>query len=81
MSKNKASGFNCNVSLKCIQAPDGFYVFKSEGGEGEFDDDDDEEDDDKVVIPSLNEHLEEDDDEDNNNNNNNNPFILCSGYI
>ena len=72
VSKNKASGLDCNVSLKRIQAPDGFYVFKSdgdEGGEGEFDDDEEEEDDDKVVIPGLNEHLEEDDDEDDTPNN------------
>ena len=51
MSKDKASEFSCNVSLKRIQAPDGSYIFKSdadEGGEGEFDDDGEEENDDKV---------------------------------
>ena len=40
LSKDKASEFDC------IQAPDGSYIFKSdgdEGGEGEFDDDGEEE--------------------------------------
>ena len=67
MSKDKASEFDCNISLKHIQAPDGFYVFKSdadEGGEGEFDDDGEKENDDKVMIPGLNEYLKEDEDED-----------------
>ena len=57
MSKDKASEFKCNVSLKRIQASDGSYIFKSdgdEGGEGEFDDDDEEEDDCKVEIADLN---------------------------
>ena len=57
MSKDKASEFKCNVSLKRIQASDGSYIFKSdgdEGGEGEFDDDEEEEDDCKVEIPDLN---------------------------
>ena len=57
VSKDKASEFKCNVSLKCIQVSDGSYIFKSdgdEGGEGEFDDDDEEEDDCKVKIPDLN---------------------------
>ena len=56
MSKDKASEFKCNVSLKHIQAPDGSYIFKSdvdERGEGEFDDDGEEENDCKVEIPSL----------------------------
>ena len=64
MSKGKASEFNCNVSLKCIQAPDGSYIFKSdadEGGEGEFDDDGEEENDYKVMIPGLNGDEDEDD--------------------
>ena len=58
VSKDKASEFKCNVSLKCIPASDGSYIFKSdgdEGGEGEFSDDDEgEEDDCKVEIPDLN---------------------------
>ena len=58
VSKDKASEFKCNVSLKRIPASDGSYIFKSdgdEGGEGEFDDDDEEEEDDcKVEIPDLN---------------------------
>ena len=59
VSKDKASEFTCNVSLKCIQAPDGSYVFKSdgdEGGGGEFDDDEEEEEENdcKVEIPDLN---------------------------
>ena len=64
MSKDKSSEFNCNVSLKCIQAPDGSYIFKSdadEGDEGEFDDDGEEENDYKVEIPSLNGDDDEDD--------------------
>ena len=64
MSKDKASEFNCNISLKHIQAPDGSYIFKSdadEGGEGEFDDDGEEENDDKVKIPGLNGDEDEDD--------------------
>ena len=55
VSKDKASKLKCNVSLKCIPAPDGSYIFKSDGGEGEFDDEDEEEeDDDKIEIPDLN---------------------------
>ena len=58
VSKDKASKLKCNVSLTCIPASDGSYIFKSdgdEGGEGEFDDDDEEEEDDcKVEIPDLN---------------------------
>ena len=53
MSKDKASEFKCNVSLKCIQASNGSYIFKSDGdkgGEGEFNDDEEEEDDCKVEI-------------------------------
>ena len=64
MSKDKASKFNCNVSLKHIQAPDGSYIFKSDadkGGEGEFDDDGEEENDYKVKIPGLNGDEDEDD--------------------
>ena len=64
MSKDKASEFKCNVSLKRIQASDGSYIFKSggdEGGEGEFDDDEEEEDDCKVKIPGLNGDGDEDD--------------------
>ena len=62
--RDKASEFNCNISLKRIQAPDGSYIFKldaDEGGEGEFDDDGKEENDYKVKIPSLNGDEEEDD--------------------
>ena len=58
VSKDKASEFKCNISLKRIQASDGFYIFKSDGdkgGEGEFDDEEEEEEDDcKVEIPDLN---------------------------
>ena len=64
MSKDKASEFDCNVSLKHIQAPDGSYIFKSDavkGGEGEFDDDGEEENNDKVEIPGLNGDEDEDD--------------------
>ena len=64
MSKDKASEFKCNISLKRIQASDGSYIFKldgDKGGEGEFDDDDDEEDDCKVEIPGLNGDSNEDD--------------------
>ena len=64
MSKDKASEFKCNVSLKHIQAPDGFYIFKSdadEGGKGEFDDDGEEENDYKVKIPGLNGDNDKDD--------------------
>ena len=67
MSKDKASEFKCNISLKCIQASEGSYIFKSdgdEGGEGEFDDDDEEEDDCKVEIPGLNGDDDKDDDDD-----------------
>ena len=42
VSKDKASKLKCNVSLKCIPASDGSYIFKSDGGEGEFDDEDEE---------------------------------------
>ena len=64
MSKDKASEFNCNVSLKHIQAPDGSYIFKSdadEGGKDEFNDDGEEENDYKVEIPGLNGDKDEDD--------------------
>ena len=64
MSKDEASEFNCNISLKHIQAPDGSYIFKSdadEGGEGEFNDDGEEENDYKVEIPGLNGDEDEDD--------------------
>ena len=64
MSKSKALGFKCNVTLKCIWASDRSYVFKSdgdEGGEGEFNDDEEEEDDCKVEIPNLNGDDNEDD--------------------
>ena len=55
VSKDKASKLKCNVSLKCIPASDGSYIFKSDGGEGEFDDEDEEEEDDcKIEIPDLN---------------------------
>ena len=58
VSKDKASRLKCNISLKCIPASDGSYVFKSDGdkgGKGEFNDDDDDDDDDcKVKIPDLN---------------------------
>ena len=67
MSKDKASEFKCNVSLKCIQASDGSYIFKldgDEGGEGEFDDDGEEENDYKVKIPGLNGDEDDDDDDD-----------------
>ena len=56
VSKDKASRLKCNVSLKCIPASDGSYIFKSdgdEGGKGVFDDDNDD-DDCKVEIPDLN---------------------------
>ena len=56
MSKDKASRLQCNISLKCIPASDGSYIFKSDGdkgGEGEFDDDN-EDDNCKVEIPDLN---------------------------
>ena len=63
VSKDKASEFNCNVSLKHIPAPDRSYIFKSdaEGGEGEFDDDGQEENDYKVEIPGLNGDEDEED--------------------
>ena len=57
VSKDKASKLKCNISLKCIPASDGSYIFKSDGGEGEFDDEDEEEeeeDDGKIEIPDLN---------------------------
>ena len=55
MSKDKASKLKCNVSLKCILASDGSYIFKSDGDKGEFGDEDEEEDDDcKIEIPDLN---------------------------
>ena len=55
VSKDKASKLKCNVSLKHIPAPDGSYIFKSDGGEGEFDDEDEEEEGDgKIEIPNLN---------------------------
>ena len=54
MSKDKASKLKCNVSLKRILAPDGSYIFKLDGGKGEFDDEDEEEEDDgKIKIPDL----------------------------
>ena len=56
VSKDKASRLQCNISLKCIPASDGSYIFKSDGdkgGEGEFDDDN-EDDNCKVEIPDLN---------------------------
>ena len=55
VSKDKASKLKCNVSLKCILASDGSYIFKSDGGKGEFDDEDKEEEDvGKIEIPDLN---------------------------
>ena len=55
VSKDKASKLKCNVSLKHIPAPDGSYIFKSDGGEGEFNDEEEEEEgDSKIKIPDLN---------------------------
>ena len=51
-SKGKASKLKCNVSLKRILTSDRSYIFKSDGGEGEFDDEDEEEEDNSgIEIP------------------------------